>query len=334
MLGAYNDLVLCCETTYFQRDYYICNPCTKKWVLSPGTSVPGNIFFKLRVRFICEPFYKQIIGETEEEESKIQLEFEYSYKVVRIAHVYPEDPTPHQFYLEVFSSETRRWENSIVVSPQSFNFDTLPLLLGTVYKGMLYWWSVDGFMIGLDLDDLDLYNKFQYRFHCRFIDKPQDDRNIERGFDFLGVCRGRMRLCQFFTLGDQYGVPERFLSIWEFRKDEVDENDRWCLIDTLPMDEMISENPLISDWEFKEDRVEENHIMTVLAFGPNNKDILFLEVAQHIVICNIRTKTLTETNTTPYESVNWFERSVFPLVLPWWPTPVPRLPELANYNCN
>ncbi|PQM42248.1 hypothetical protein Pyn_28430 [Prunus yedoensis var. nudiflora] len=35
VVGEYNDLLLCCATTWFQRDYYICNPYTKQWDALP-----------------------------------------------------------------------------------------------------------------------------------------------------------------------------------------------------------------------------------------------------------------------------------------------------------
>ncbi|PRQ53270.1 putative F-box domain-containing protein [Rosa chinensis] len=36
VVATYNDLVLCCTTWgYYQRDYYICNPCTVQWVPVP-----------------------------------------------------------------------------------------------------------------------------------------------------------------------------------------------------------------------------------------------------------------------------------------------------------
>ncbi|CAB4275927.1 unnamed protein product [Prunus armeniaca] len=42
--------------------------------------------------------------------------------------------------------------------------------------------------------------------------------------------------------------------------------------------------------------------MEVLAFDPNNEDILYLEIAQHIVMCNIREERLTEANTNTYST--------------------------------
>lgn len=39
IVGTCNDLVLCCETIIFQRNYYICNPYTKQWTALP----PGHL---------------------------------------------------------------------------------------------------------------------------------------------------------------------------------------------------------------------------------------------------------------------------------------------------
>ncbi|CAB4276142.1 unnamed protein product [Prunus armeniaca] len=81
VVGAYNDLILCCATTYYQRDYYICNPYTKQWdALPPPTT----------------------------------------YKVVRINDDKLDFPeVSSEFYMEIFSSETGQWTQGLVNSPRS-----------------------------------------------------------------------------------------------------------------------------------------------------------------------------------------------------------------------
>ncbi|KAI5331051.1 hypothetical protein L3X38_021177 [Prunus dulcis] len=70
-------------------------------------------------------------------------------------------------------------------------------------------------------------------------------------------------------------------------------------------------------------------------FDPNNEDILYLEIAQHIVMCNIREERLTEVSKTPY---SYFEihsaKPVFPFVFPWWPTPILTRHKSASSSSN
>lgn len=53
VVGACNDLVLCCASEFFQRDYFICNPYTTQWVALP----PSRVVHNVPVGFICDPYY-------------------------------------------------------------------------------------------------------------------------------------------------------------------------------------------------------------------------------------------------------------------------------------
>ncbi|BFG27663.1 hypothetical protein CerSpe_139370 [Prunus speciosa] len=101
--------------------------------------------------------------------------------------------------MEMFSSETGRWTESVVSCPRSFCFNSLHSNAGVAHNGMLYWWSSsDGFVIGLDPYSNDSSNSAKYCFH--FIDKPQDESESDYGrtFDFMVVSsRGRLRMCQY-----------------------------------------------------------------------------------------------------------------------------------------
>ncbi|KAL6287652.1 hypothetical protein ACE6H2_012042 [Prunus campanulata] len=61
VLETYNDLVLCCAGNYYQRDYFICNPYTQKWVaLPPSPQCHKRV---VALGFICDPPYYTYYGE-------------------------------------------------------------------------------------------------------------------------------------------------------------------------------------------------------------------------------------------------------------------------------
>ncbi|CAL2251568.1 unnamed protein product [Prunus armeniaca] len=343
VVGAYNDLVLCCATMCFQRDYYICNPYIRQWDALPPAP---RCHQEVRVGFICEPYYyynckKQQCEEedhrkeVEEEESdacsRIRLNVEYRYKVVRIIPQCPEKS--FEFNMEMFSSETGRWTESVVSCPRSFCFNSLHRNAGVAHNGMLYWWSSsDGFVIGLDPYSNDSSDSAKYCFH--FIDKPQDESKYGRTFDFLGESsKGRLRMCQYSPA--YVGDTDGHVSVWELKDDHqmdkdtdtddaasaCNDNGRWCLVGRVTLLHTFSEeNQLMVTWKYHSKWL---HTVMVLAFHPNDDDILFLEFSQHIVMCNIRESRLTEVANIPcYYGKIHSARPVFPLVFPWWPTPI------------
>lgn len=110
VIGAYNDLVMCCATTFFQRDYYICNPYTKQCEALPPTP---SCYKRATVGFICDiPYYKEDDDQKQNGTSSsiniIQLNINdvgYRYKVVRIIDTQQQylRHTSVQFNLEIFS---------------------------------------------------------------------------------------------------------------------------------------------------------------------------------------------------------------------------------------
>ncbi|TQD88258.1 hypothetical protein C1H46_026139 [Malus baccata] len=90
---------------------------------------------------------------------------------------------------------------------------------------------------------------------------------------------------------------------------------KWCLAGSASVSRMVMRNALINK-------------VGVLAFDPNNEDILYLELSAHIVMCNIRARKARKTSRiTPvnYAAIGNSMMAVFPYMLPWWPTPVTRL---------
>ncbi|KAL6282387.1 hypothetical protein ACE6H2_013316 [Prunus campanulata] len=339
VVGTYNDLILCCATTHYQRDYYICNPRTKQWEALPCPPRRGR-HKRVMVGFICDPNYKykndrkQVEAERSRRTVNIQLNYsiinvEYRYKVVRIIDDQWERPehSSRFFYMEIFSSETGKWRQSLVFSPRRFCFTRLSPYPGVAHNGSLYWFTdTNRFMVGLDpfttRDQLYINDTSNYCF--RFIDEPEEE---SRTMHFLGECGGGcLRMCMLPHYCDLSGM-----SVWEFKDDgrgyvdgQVDGPGKWCLVDKVCLFQLVPENPLLTKW----DRESSTKTVMVLAFDPNNKDVLFLHLFGRIVMYNMRAKTLKETTwTTPFTTLKlrWAGVSVFPafpFLLPWWPTPI------------
>ncbi|PRQ52033.1 putative F-box domain-containing protein [Rosa chinensis] len=328
VVGTCNDLVLCCETTTFQSCYYICNPCTKQFVHLPPTP---RRYKEVRVGFICDPYYKEDGDDQKEESDIIQVDADFRYAVVRIGPC----SSPFKFNLEIFSSETGKWTESTIMSTCNFRLDNLNRSGGVPYNGMLYWLNADyqdAFIVGLDPYYYSNKNNNDECPGFHFIELPERYGQ----FPFLAVCGGgRLRICHFFT--NQLRVPIPFshetidvpmpcMSVWEL-KDDVDDdvNDWYNLTGIIDLSTMVFGNPLTREWGFYSKTPLLDSIM-VLAFDPNNEDILYLELFDHIVACNISERAIKGTTLTiPYRSTVRFGRGVFPFVIPKWPTPPPRL---------
>ncbi|RXH67296.1 hypothetical protein DVH24_027416 [Malus domestica] len=114
VVGTYDDLILCANGWYYHNDYFICNPYTMECIaLSPP---PTQCFNIVPVGIICErrPYYK---------ENNQNGHFMQLNKVVGILppnDVFNFDPDGHSydFNMEIFSSETGKWRELAVSSPQ------------------------------------------------------------------------------------------------------------------------------------------------------------------------------------------------------------------------
>ncbi|CAL2235368.1 unnamed protein product [Prunus armeniaca] len=73
-------------------------------------------------------------------------------------------------------------------------------------------------------------------------------------------------------------------------------------------------------YSFDPEMIPINAYCVMIAFDPNNKDIFYLHVRRDIIKWNIRTGEWSKL------FKHWAtHRYYYTVVLPWWPTPVPRL---------
>ncbi|XP_050285371.1 putative F-box protein At3g23970 isoform X1 [Quercus robur] len=202
-----------------------------------------------------------------------------------------------EFKVYIFSSDTSKWSESLVSCPALEGFDLTSFAFPAVpYNGLLFWCSRDGSLFGFDP-----YNSGCYRF----IQKPLElDTSFANGR--LGVSRGALRMARIsgFDPYDYFSDP--VLCVWEF-KDKGEEGGKWCLEHQL--------------------YIKKYSALMVLAFHPNDQDIMYLVINFKVVSCNLRRKTLEVVRDLPdpYFSDG---KNVFNFVLPCWPTPIHSSPFL------
>lgn len=147
LVATYNDLVLCCSSKYHQRDYFICNPYTIEWVPLPPP--PRDYKYVTAVGFICDvPYYyymednmhprEQSSSASSNAITKFKINAEYKYKVVRIP-VVKQAQHSFEFKVEIFSSETCEWRESILSFTQDIDLSGINLQISFAYNEWLYW---------------------------------------------------------------------------------------------------------------------------------------------------------------------------------------------------
>ncbi|KAL6278404.1 hypothetical protein ACE6H2_022005 [Prunus campanulata] len=316
VVGTYKDLVCCCPTWFNQRDYYICNPYTKQWVALPPTPRCHKV---VRAGFICNPKHQNDDDDDINIGDRKQESYRYRYKIVQI--IIPiNNYKSFQFNLQMFCSESGKWTEAVALTPRSFCLNHLSDDAGVSHNGMLYWRGHD-FIFGLDPFSNDNTNTSSsmitddiidhHTFHCRFIGKPAEERGQSA---FLGVCRGRLRMCLLFPYTTPDGRHHLGVSIWVLK----DVNNKWCLVHRVYTDQIFSETPLMS--RYKNISFSKKTIM-VQDFDPNNEDILYLQLFQRQFMYDLCTRTLEVVMLWPYSAIVCpGGKHVFTSVVPWWPT--------------
>ncbi|KAL6200728.1 hypothetical protein ACLB2K_030509 [Fragaria x ananassa] len=330
VVATSNDLVLCCRTPFNknQRDFYICNPCTRQWIALPPTTRRCKY---APVGFICDLYY-------EEEDGSVGIKKEYRCMVVRIL---PHDLATTslkwgehcKFIVEVFSFETGEWRESIVSSPRSIRFADATRSTSVAHNGMLYWTYVayepryeigvialDPFVIGINGSrnggetTVDHYDHYQFR--------------LSVGMDSSGDASGLMCVRQGRLHMLTYSCWKAEFMVWELT-DDLGSADGFYL-------RRVSVHPRRLEVCLYHD----HHRVVLLTLDPNDVDIFYVKertgnyvrrydtdvsYEYHFKI-DVGTRTCSRVGKAKY-----FEHSHFyPLVLPWWPTPLRRLPICAS----
>ncbi|KAL6285618.1 hypothetical protein ACE6H2_010008 [Prunus campanulata] len=271
-----------------------------QWVALPPT--PTNPHGHVRVGFILDsPCYNY----KEEKGHVMQHNVEYRCKVVRILPPVEACYDSYALDLEIFSTETGEWREAIVKCLVGINlYDFHPFSFA--YHGKLYWLDVENYNNCLNRLKVIGLNPFSDDdgLHCAL------DEHLSH-FGYFGACGGCMRMC---------GLEDRSLIVLDLKEEG---NGKLCLSKRMV-------------YTLDQNMYPDVSCIKLLHFHPNNEDedenedVFYLSVDGDIVMYNIRTGKWSEkmAEKRPHK-YNSYHRS-FPIVLPWWPTPVPRLPQHAE----
>nr|XP_011467844.1 PREDICTED: uncharacterized protein LOC105352428 [Fragaria vesca subsp. vesca] len=323
VVGSYNDLVLCCASRYYQRDYYICNPYTFECVPLPPPPLVTEV---TGVGILCDlPYYK--CKKNDLGGHDIQINAECRCRVIRIIFQRVSEmhmPPSCEFKVQIFSSETGVWRESIVSSPSRFNSYDVNHRFSFAHNGVLYWLSDSGdFLIGLNPFMMDnrtgassstVDGEDSDHYEILFTKIDRCTRSLPK---FLGLYKGCLQI------GD-YSYGTHAVHAWEFHEEFHSGSGK------LLMEQRRRIYPLVLDII-----PDDNSFVDIVGFDPNNdgnegEGILYLLVLKDVDIdthgdifmCNILTGKCLKIFENHCSGHDYFTVAV-----PWWPTPVPRLPE-------
>ena len=285
--ASFNDLLLVCtqvpKASFFE--YYICNPFTKHWLKLPPIPTDGTRT-RVMIGFLCDPY----ICDSDREQGCI-TNAHYRFMVVRI--LCPEENTTQiqtQLQVQIFSSETNEWRNSVVSSPRKLNlnpFMPIACYAGVIAcNGMLHWVCVKV----KEIKGFVVFDPFNDSEQCHYIHPPID--LSLRHYVSLGVFRRRLRIFQLISY-----FPHNFyagsFSLWEL--EDYSNAGTWCMKQKVYFSNMVFKDFLESakniygpDYADERAKMMLYRDMTFLAFHPYDGDSVFLNCGDSVQLCNLR----------------------------------------------
>ncbi|KAL5537480.1 hypothetical protein UlMin_046042 [Ulmus minor] len=212
IVRAYFDDLLLVSRPYNFRDFYICNPLTKKWHALPQAPLAIQEFF-ITCGLVCLPSYNC--------SSK-----HYRYNVVVFGFDIPYAPLMFPV-VTIFCSETAQWSKLVdfQLSWPDLYFDRVAACNGILY-GVAY--CVVGIVAFNPFTDV-------VEKQCRFISLPID---IDRTPPFnklyhlcLGTFQGRLRLSHLCKINDSFG-----LKVWKLEDQNAQETSSWSLVHNVVLE--------------------------------------------------------------------------------------------------
>ncbi|KAJ7952144.1 Cyclin-sds-like protein [Quillaja saponaria] len=220
----------------------------------------------------------------------------------------------------VFSSEIGRWSLIDVSCSKGFTC-FLACSMGVAYNGRLYFLNANGTLV------YNPYGVDTIQQQCHSIDFPISFTYKSKALACLGLSCGYLRLSQFSS---KHYDGEDSVLVWEL-KDFGNETrtGTWQLM------HKICFNPEIwNGFDIHRQILEpagKIYYPIVLSFHPYNSNIMYIQYTDVVFSCNLLTQTfeivsdgdnsMSSPLNAPY--ANQYAKKAFPIVLPWWPTPIP-----------
>ncbi|KAL5547437.1 hypothetical protein UlMin_002668 [Ulmus minor] len=205
----FDDLLLVSQPCNF-RDFYICNPLTKKWHALPQAPL-GIQEFYITCGLVCLPSYNC--------SSK-----DYRYNVVVFGFDYPY-VTLMPPVVTIFCSETAQWSKLVdfQLSWPDLYFDQVTACNGSLY--CVAHWGEGIFAFNPFTDVVEK--------QCRFIALPIDIFPTYASFYkiCLGTFQGRLRLSHLCKVNESFG-----LKVWKLEDQNAQENYSWSLVHSLVLE--------------------------------------------------------------------------------------------------
>lgn len=285
--------------------YHIRNPLTKDSLKLPSALTLCDHAGVL-VGFMCDPYYN--LQKTNPNVSIVSPS-QRRFRVVRIPAF---SDTRFAFDVEVFSSETGKWKRFPLSCPQGFACGFFLSSSSVEHEGKLYFMGGGRVLV---------YDPYDDERVASVIELPRGFGEAYRGC--LGVSCGRLQLSEF-PISPSSNFEAYSGRVWELQCCGKGEERRWELMHEFCLPEIIG--PFFQ--QLKGMEVENvKGCSRILAFHPYVKDSVFLKFGDNIICCNLLTCRF---RVCKYGGLSLLFYPVIPIVLPWWPTPIPSPPSLLD----
>lgn len=121
--------------------YYVINPITRQWTALPPLPdqyTASVVVRRPRIGFICNSCCDILLHHHQQ----------LSFRVMLIPEF---EGVSTEFKVYIFSSDTSKWSESVVLCPAPHGFRLGLFAFPAVpYNGLLFWWSRNGFLVGFD----------------------------------------------------------------------------------------------------------------------------------------------------------------------------------------
>ncbi|KAF4351172.1 hypothetical protein F8388_024203 [Cannabis sativa] len=301
LLSVTNDLLLLSRE--MGKDFMICNPFTKQWIVIPKTPIDLTEVFDYSGHggLICE-----------NKDDKL-----FRYRIMLVWRKVYGESYLSDFGQITFSSETGQWSSVKNITLPHDLSDEPPI----VCNGMLHWLSLNydtaiaHGIIALDPfhEDPNYYNYIQ--FPLAF---PQDERQKRWVNIRLGLVQGRLRISLVTFLTRRKRIFS--VKVWELNYDNNNGDDG-----------KTTSWSLVHDFEKRGIPFKYKYVV-VMAFHPTNDNVLFILFDNiHVYQYEIREEKMEKIYQFPDPGYLQFGIRVqnFPFVYPFWPTKIPTFPSLT-----